>query len=280
MHFDPATQITDKQLDELNGYIAREKDPEAKPLTANMIKKKEELIAKRDAPPALSKGAKSAVEEIYVEQKFSFRKQIDSKYIQKGHAMENKAIDLICDFFGIEGVQKNETHYSNDYIQGTPDAIKRLGMGHGFQFDIKNVYYPDKLDSFKPNEGLDQIYEKQGKGYNWMLGFDTGFVVKILQNLPEEMMEIEVKKLWKEAGRAWFEEIPKTFRDEVAEFFNFEKLPLEDRIRIFRIDTTEQDKQEIKDAVILSREHFATLDEVWKHRNDQNINFIKELVHG
>lgn len=277
MTFDPATQITDNQVIELQGLIDREADPDAKPLTKNMIENKTKLIAKRDAEPALSKGAKTAVEEIYIEDKFAFRKGINSKYIDKGHAMEDSAIDLVSEMLGLDGIKKNETHYENEFLQGTPDAIKNFGMGRGFQFDIKNIYYPDGLLMTKP---LEPIYNYQGKGYNWMLGFETGFVVKILQNLPPDLLEGEIKKFWKDAGRDWHEEIPEKFRLEVADYFNFERLPLEDRLRIFRVDVTATDKQEITDAVKLAREHYATLDEVWKNRNVDNLITLKELANG
>jgi len=264
---------TEAQIKKLDGLIAkRDKKPE---LSAKQEETRIKLIKKRDAEPALSKGAKTAVEEIYVEDKFSFRKGLSSKFIQKGHSMEDKAIKVVSDLLGLEDVIKNEQHYDNEYIQGTPDAIKRLGFGSGFQFDIKNLYYPDGLMISKP---LDPIYDWQGKGYNWMLGFETGYVVKILQNLPADLLEIEVKKLWKENGRDWFEEIPEKFYEEVRDYFNFEKLPLEDRLKIFRVDVTEADKEAIKDAVKLARIHYGTLDEIWKNRNVEHLAHLKSLT--
>lgn len=269
--------ITDNQQKELDKLIAQRDAPPA--LTENQQKELDELIAKRDAPPALSKGAKTAVETIFIEDRFAFRKQISSKYIQKGHMMEDKAIAIIADYFGLQGIEKNETHYTNEYVQGTPDAIARLGFGEGFQFDIKNVYYPDRLDGF--TDKLDPIYDWQGKAYNWMLGFDHGFVVKILQNIPKPLLELEVKNLWKEAGRAWNEDIPQSFFDEVAEYFNFEaRLPLEDRIRIFKVETTKDDVEQMTNAVTLAREHYATLFDKWSNRNVANIDFVKSVING
>lgn len=317
--FDSSTQVTDKQiemiaelelkkvtpvgltenqqkeLDKLNAIKESDKDlsePQRKKLveliakrdtppslTENQQTMLDSLIAKRDAPPALSKGAKTAVETIFTEEKFSFRKQISSKYIQKGHKMEDKAIEIIADYFGIKGIEKNETHYTNEFVQGTPDAIVRLGFGEGFQFDIKNVYYPDRLDGF--TDKLDSIYEWQGHAYNWMLGFDHGFVVKILQNLPIELIDLEIKNLWKEAGRSWTEEIPQSFRDDVTEYFNFEsRLPLEDRIKIFKIETTKEHIEQMTDAVKLARDHYATLQPSWNNRNAANVDFIKSLLNG
>ena len=269
--------LSDPQKKKYEELIAKRDTPPS--LTENQQATLDLLIAKRDAPPALSKGAKTAVENIFIEEKFEFRKQISSKYIQKGHKMEDKAIDIVSDYFGIKGVEKNETHYKNEFVQGTPDAIVRLGFGEGFQFDIKNVYYPDRLDGF--TDKLDSIYEWQGHAYNWMLGFDHGFVVKILQNLPDEMIDFEVKSLWKEAGRSWSEEIPKSFRDEVAEYFNFEsRLPIEDRIRIFKIETTKEHIEQMTDAVKLARDHYATLTETWNSRNAANVDFIKSKLNG
>lgn len=269
--------ITDNQQKELKELIAKRDAPPS--LTDNQQEELDRLIAKRDAPPELSKGAKTSVETIFIEDMFAFRKQISSKYIQKGHLMEDKAIAIIADYFGLNGIEKNETHFTNEYVQGTPDAIARLGMGEGFQFDIKNVYYPDRLDGF--TDKLDPIYDWQGKAYNWMLGFDHGFVVKILQNIPKELLDIEVKTLWKEAGRGWNEDIPQSFHDEVAEYFNFEaRLPLEDRIRIFKIQTTKDDIEQMTNAVTLARDHYATLFDKWQNRNVANVDFIKDVING
>lgn len=269
--------ITDNQQKELSELITKRDAPQG--LTENQQKQLDELIAKRDAPPELSKGAKTAVEEIFIEDRFSFRKQIESKYIQKGHKMEDKAILLLSDLFGVKNIEKNETHYANEYTQGTMDAIVRLGFGAGFQFDVKNVYYPDGIDGF--DTAVDKIYEWQGHDYNWMLGFDHGFVVKILQNLPDEMLDFEVKTFWKAAGRAWYEDIPESFVKEVRDYFNFEsRMPIEDRIKIFKISTTKTHIEQMTDAVKLARKHYATLEQKWRERNDDNINFIKSLVNG
>lgn len=270
------TGISQTQQEELDKLIAKRDNPQG--LTPNQQEELDTLIAKRDAPPALSKGAKTAVEKIFYEDKFEFRKNISSKYIQKGLLLEDKAIALVADFLGLPGIEKNETHYTNEFVQGTPDAIARLGFGEGFQFDIKNVYYPEGLDGF--TNDLIPLYEWQGHAYNWMLGFEHGFCVKILQNLPAEMLQEEIRKLWKEAGRAWHEDIPQKFVDEVKDYFNFERLPLEDRIRIFKMTTTNETIQQMTDVVILAREHYATLPGLWDGRNLQNIEFIKNIVNG
>lgn len=266
--------ITPAQQEDLNKLIAKRDNPQG--LSKNQQEELDGLIAKRDAPPALSKGAKTAVEKVFYEDKFEFRKQISSKYIQKGLLLEDKAIALVAEYLGLNGIEKNETHYTNEFVQGTPDAIARLGFGEGFQFDIKNVYYPEGLDGF--NNALIPIYEWQGHAYNWMLGFEHGFCVKILQNPPAEMLQEEVRKLWKEAGRAWHEEIPQKFVDEVSDYFNFERLPLEDRIRIFKMTTTKGIIEQMKDAVILAREHYATLPGIWDGRNQANVEFIKNIL--
>lgn len=268
--------ISQTQQEELDKLIAKRDNPQG--LTPNQQEELDTLIAKRDAPPALSKGAKTAVEKIFYEDKFEFRKNISSKYIQKGLLLEDKAIALVADFLGLPGIEKNETHYTNEFVQGTPDAIARFGFGEGFQFDIKNVYFPEGLDGF--TNDLIPLYEWQGHAYNWMLGFEHGFCVKILQNPPAEMLQEEIRKLWKEAGRAWNEDIPQKFVDEVKDYFNFERLPLEDRIRIFKMTTTNETIQQMTDAVILAREHYATLPGLWDGRNLHNIEFIKNIVNG
>ena len=64
MHLDQATKITDKQLQTINELQAKQELSE-KGLTENQEKELKRLIAKRDAPPQLSKGAKTYIKDLF-----------------------------------------------------------------------------------------------------------------------------------------------------------------------------------------------------------------------
>ena len=172
-------------------------------------------------------------------------------------------------FLGLPMAVKNETHFSNDWIKGTPDLIfKALN----FQVDTKNVFYPSGLDSFESE--ADRIYIEQAHGYNWMLGVDHGFVVKMLMNMPEHLLEKEAWILLKEAG---LKTMTDDFMQEVRDLYNFEAKPIEDRIKIFKVTTTPADIQRIKTSCELGNDYLEELESEWKIKNVENIEFIHFL---
>ena len=269
MHFDAATKITPKQLETIDKYQAKDS------LTENQTQELKRLIEKRDAPPALSQGAKTYVKDLFFGHKFNYQKRFTNKYTQKGNKMEDPAIAEIVKLLGLPMVFKNETHLENDWTKGTPDVpVKPLN----FQFDVKNVYYPNGLDSFDTKPDHDYLW--QGHCYNWLLEVDHGMIIKILLNPPEDLLEREARTLWVEAGNEWSKPISDDFMDDVRELFDFEKLPTADRVKIFQFTTTEKEKAEMRQAVELAREYYAELEEAWKVKNTNEIKFINELFES
>jgi len=264
MHFDNATQITDKQLVTLNGLLAKSE------LTEPQKKEMNRLIKKRDAKPQLSAGAKTYIRDVFYGHKFNYQKRFISKQTHKGNKMEDPAISQIVKMLGLPMVFKNEKRYENDYINGTPDVPL---VPLNFQFDVKNVYYPNGLDL---TQKLDHDYEWQGHGYDSLLGVDFGMVIKILMNPPDDILQKEARTLWVEAGNEWGAPISEPFMAEVRDYLDFEgKQPIEDRVKIFSFKTEEKQKQEIRDAVKLAREYYQQLENDWKVKNRDEIAFIK-----
>lgn len=262
---DRSSQITEKQLEKLNQLIEKYK------LTEKQAEEKAKLITKRDAPPALSQGAKTYVKELFFEKKSDFRKQFTNKFVEKGDLVESKSINEVCKLLKLPLVVKNEQHFENDWIKGTPDTIfKPLN----FQLDIKSVYYPTGLDTFE--DSLDSDYIWQGHSYDWLTGVDNAFVCKILLNPPAHILE---KEVWIHAKQAGVDQPDDNFRAEVYDLFDFEKkMKLEDRVKMYHIETTEADIKHIKTCVDLSRSYYAELEEKWNSKNENEINIIKSLV--
>lgn len=266
MHFDRATQITEKQSERLKELLSKIK------LTERQAEERNRLIEKRDAPPELSKGAKTYVKDIFFGQRFEFQKKVSNKFTEKGREMENEAIRDVLAFLGLPIVFKNEKRFQNDFIHGEPDVnLSKIG----FQFDTKNVYYPSGLDSFETK--VDHVYEWQQHGYNWLLGVETGFVVKILKNPPEHLIEREAWQWLKESGE---DRMTDDFFEAVRDMLDFEsRIPLEDRIKIFPIHTTQEHINQIKDAVKLARIEYAELETKFKNKNQEALKLIKSIAH-
>jgi hypothetical protein len=54
--------------------------------------------------------------------KFGIKKEFSSRYTDKGLQCEDEAISLVNDVLGLGFIFKNEEHFNNDWITGTPDV--------------------------------------------------------------------------------------------------------------------------------------------------------------
>jgi hypothetical protein len=233
-------------------------------------KKIQELTDKRDKVPELklSAGAKTYIEDVWYGDYFEFQKSFHNKYVEKGNLKEDASIKALSKYLGFMTV-KNESYLSNEFIHGTPDV--RLNNPK-CTIDTKNVYYPNGLEFFKDSEEK-IIYQWQIHGYNFLDQKETGFVARILMNPPAHILEKEVWMYWKNSGNDG--QPNDDFRNEVQEMFNFEKKPIDERVNLFRVDTTENELTIIKKAVELSNDYYNELTERFGNRNKEVIEFFK-----
>ncbi len=233
-------------------------------------KKIQELTEKRDKIPTLklSTGAKTYIEDVWYGDHFEFQKSFHNKYVEKGNLKEDASIKALSKYLGFMTV-KNESYLSNEFIHGTPDV--RLNMPK-CTIDTKNVYYPNGLNFFQDTEEK-TIYQWQLHGYNFLDEKDTGFVARILMNPPAHILEKEVWTYWKNSGNDG--QPNDDFRNEVQEMFNFEKKPIDERVNLFRVDTTENEITIIKKAVELANDYYSELTERFGNRNKEVIEFFK-----
>jgi len=260
---DRASQLTANQAKELDGLLSKVQ------LTEAQCKKRDYLISKRDAPDQLSRGAKTYIQDVFFGHVSEFQKQFTNKFTQKGNDLEAKAIAEVCKYLGLPVVTKNEKHFEGDYTTGTPDTILKP---FNFQLDVKNVYYPNGLDTF---DEVDDIYEWQAHVYNDLCNVENGFVVKLLQNPTEALLE---KESWTMAKEAGVEFITDDFKQEVRDYFDFEsRMSIGERIKIYHVKTEQKHRDMIKKCTLLAREYYAELTDQWNSKNKQEVELIKTL---
>lgn len=141
----------------------------------------------------LSETCKSALLEIYIQQKYKRYKDISNKYIEKGVAVENDSIDM----WRRERKQivfKNEQMFTNDYIKGTPDLLIKDGGVVVNVPDIKSSWDIHTFIDAKANE-LSKDYYWQGQAYMWLTGAPTATFCYVLVNAPIEMINDEKYRL-------------------------------------------------------------------------------------
>jgi hypothetical protein len=136
----------------------------------------------------LSETAKKHLIKIYCEEYWGRRKEITSKYLEKGKQVEHESIQLIS-FLDDTIYEKNEEKKENDYVIGTADVVTET--------EIQDVKSSFEADSFLPYvvEPLEKNYVYQIQGYMWLWGKKKGRIRRCLINTPESIINDEKRKL-------------------------------------------------------------------------------------
>lgn len=143
----------------------------------------------------LSETTKSALLEVYVQQKYNRYKEISNKYIEKGIAVENDAIDMWRRHRN-EIVFKNEEMFANDFIKGTPDLLIKddeTGLVVNVP-DIKSSWDIHTFMDAKQND-ISKDYYWQGQAYCWLTGAPRATFCYVLVSAPIEMINDEKYRL-------------------------------------------------------------------------------------
>jgi hypothetical protein len=140
-----------------------------------------QIMANSRTKGQLSKTAQSYAQEWVKEQIYGRRKDISSKYMTKGNIVEDESIDFLAEAQDYGFLVKNEQHFENDFLTGTPDVITKDEV-----IDMKNSWdcftFPLFYDSL-PNK--DYFYQLQG--YMALTGLSKAKLVYTLMNTPEEL---------------------------------------------------------------------------------------------
>ena len=76
----------------------------------------------RSKTETLSKTCKTYLQELAVEEMYGKRKEFSSRYTDKGNQVEDDGIKLCESVLDLGFMYKNEEHFENDYLTGTPDV--------------------------------------------------------------------------------------------------------------------------------------------------------------
>lgn len=242
---DPGSKITERQLETLNGLLSKIK------LTEKQAQLRDTLLLKRDSKPKLSIGAKTYIKELWLYNNYGIKQNISSKYIEKGNEVEGLSIQLVETIMELGKLSKNDVHYKNDYICGTPDVVT-----NDLVIDVKSTWsaatFPFFDDKIKNN-----MYLWQLKAYMWLTGLRKSYLCYCLVPTPETLIEDEMRRVsWK---RGELGEVSDQVEDEVREFHSLEKIPILKRIKSFQVNLHDSDIEQIKNKIKLVREYYKEL---------------------
>jgi len=208
------------------------------------------MTSPRSKGEVLSQTTKSYIKELVLEHKYGIRKEINSRYLDKGNMVENESIELTEKVLDLDLIVKNEQYFEDDFICGTPDIImgdtiidtKSSWSAHTFPF----------FDEELPNK--DYYYQLQG--YMALTGATKGMVAYCLINTPEEIVLDEIRRT------SWSRhelDVTDETEAEVRQQHEFNHIPEVNRVKAYYIDRDEDVIKAIYDRVKECRTYYQEL---------------------
>lgn len=210
----------------------------------------------------LSEGAKTHLKSVYADLKYNKRsvsRERGSKMTNKGKIVEVEAIKLISALDGIE-YSKNESHFENDFIIGTPDCIATEP-----EIYVADVKSPWDMETFIGNLGeeLDLRYWWQIQGYMWLTGAKKGEVSYCLINSPEEFITDEVYAMARQMNEISTDTPAMRLQEAIIRNnMTFDEIPMEERRIKFEVEYSQEAIDRIKEVIPLCRQHLMEIQEL------------------
>ena len=198
----------------------------------------------------LSKTCKSYIQELAIENTYGIRKEFWSRYTDKGNEVEPESIELVKKVLGLKGICKNDERITNEWITGKPDVNTNKIL-----LDVKSSWDATTFPWFE-DEIPNKDYYYQLQGYMWLTGKTESLLCYCLVNTPFQIVEDEVRREhWKQN----LIDESLDLRDFVQAKHNFDHVPKEKRLKVFKIAKDEEVIEKIKQRVEECREYYNDL---------------------
>ena len=204
----------------------------------------------RSKSEVLSKTCKSYLQELAIEEMYGIKKEFSSRYTDKGIEVERTSIDLVQDNCDYGFMYKNEEHFENDFLTGTPDVNT-----DNILLDVKSSYDATTFPWFE-EEIPNKDYYYQLQGYMALCNKRKSVLAYCLVNTPFQIVEDEVRRAhWKEHLIDESEEL----RADVEARHNFDHIPPEKRIKTFEVRYDKEVVKAIYERIKECRKYYETL---------------------
>ena len=136
----------------------------------------------------LSKTCKSYLEALAIENMYGYSKDIWSKAIDKGIAVEDQSIQLAQEVLDMGEMTKNEEFFENEYLTGTPDVLNEdfvLDVKSSLDAQIKEI---DENPIVRATVERQHSFERVPAKYRvktFKIEYDQEVVDKIYQRVEE-----------------------------------------------------------------------------------------------
>jgi len=204
----------------------------------------------RKSGEVLSQTAKTYVQDLVLQEKYGIRKEFSSRYTDKGNEVEDLSIALVNEVLNYKFIYKNDEHFSNDWVTGTPDVNTDEVL-----IDVKSSWDASTFPFFEtelPNK--DYFYQLQG--YMWLTGKTESVLAYCLIDTPFDMVQSEVRRAhWNALIIGEDEQL----RKEVESKHKFGHIPNNRRVKYWFVQRDEAVIEAIKERVEICREYYNLL---------------------
>jgi hypothetical protein len=198
----------------------------------------------------LSQTTKTYLQELAVQEVYGIRKEFSSRYTDKGNEVEELSIALCNDVLNLGFIYKNEEHYSNEWVSGTPDVNTNEIL-----LDVKSSWDATTFPFFDTElKNKDYFYQLQG--YMWLTEKQESLLCYCLIDTPLQIVEDEIRR---EHWKASLIEESLDLRAFVQAKHTFGHIPKEKRVKTFIIQKDDVVIESIKTRIEECREYYNDL---------------------
>lgn len=194
----------------------------------------------RNKTDLLSKTCMTYLDSWIKEQVYGRRKEVETKYMDKGVVMEDDALDFAAKYFKYGMLLKNKEHFEDDYLTGTPDAIPK-----DYVIDVKCSWDCFTFPLFA-TEIPDRAYYWQLLGYMVLTHRKTAKLVYTLLDTPSHLIEREATWYSRNHG---YGQLSQEMLDEFTKKMTYPKVKDKYKIKVFDIQYNEADVKAIQERV-------------------------------
>jgi hypothetical protein len=208
------------------------------------------MTSPRSKGEVLSATTKTYIKELVLEHKYGIKKEINSRYLDKGNQVEDMAIELAEQALDLGFVFKNELYFENDHLTGTPDIITDTLI-----VDVKSSWNGTTFPMFE-DELPNKDYYWQLQGYMDLTGKHNAIVSYCLVDTPEDIVLDEIRRVaWAKKELEPSEETEQDVRSQ----HEFSHIPKDKRVKAFLVEKDEHAIWQIKERVEQCREYYTEL---------------------
>lgn len=207
----------------------------------------------RGKSETLSESCKTHLVDVFVSNKYGRTTDIDNRYVRKGLMVEEDSLTLFSRHTK-RFYKKNQDHFRNDFIKGTPDIIDGDTI-----IDIKSSW---DIYTFFRNANPDKLnknYYWQLQGYMALTGAKQSLLAYCLVNTPDVMINDEKRKLmWKMNVLSDTDATYIDACDEIDKLSVYDDIPMSERVNQILIHRDDAAIERLYERVQECREYMNT----------------------